>query len=120
VLRRSPHGGRTSARAALAQAGGARRGGEMTPRAAPASADVAAVTTLNVTPPPPALSLRQLSALHGGLLVTNLIWSFMHVIMCDRAQQRTRRSSVPLRTTLDEPAPHAGPCRCAEARTRLC
>jgi hypothetical protein len=102
VLRRAPHGGRTGARAARVQADSARRGGEMTPRAAPASAVAAAVTTLDVTPPPlpPPLSLRQLSALHGGLLVTNVIWSFMHVIMCDRAQQRTRRSSVPLPQTL--------------------
>jgi hypothetical protein len=93
--RRAPHGGCTGARTAPAQAGGARRGGEMmTPRTAPAGAD-ATVTTLppDVTPPP--LSLRQLTALHGGLLVTNVIWSFMHVIMCAAVQQ-TRGARAPL------------------------
>jgi hypothetical protein len=80
------------------------------PAAAPAAA---ALPPATATSPP---SLRELALLHGGLLLTNVIWSFMHVIMCGSASRarparRAANKSLPLRTGL---------CHCAKARTLLC
>ncbi len=44
--------------------------------------DVAPAKETEAPQRPAALPFRTLLALHGGLCLTIVIWSFMHVIMC--------------------------------------
>ena len=48
---------------------------------APAVAEAAPEAALPPAPEPSPLTRRELFILHGGLVLTNVIWSIMHVVM---------------------------------------